>query len=87
MIGSKERAVVFGEYIAETGATVRETAAKFAISKSTVHKDVSERLKKIDPLLYKAVRKVLGYNLSQRHIRGGEATKAKIKPPAITEAI
>ena len=66
MISSKERAVVFGEYIVSTGATVRETAAKFAISKSTVHKDVSEKLKKIDPQLYKGVRKVLGYNLSQR---------------------
>lgn len=77
MKSTKERAVIFGEYIVATGATVRETAAKFDISKSTVHKDVSEKLRKIDPQLYKGVKKVLGYNLSQRHIRGGEATKAK----------
>ena len=77
MNDSKERAVIIGEYIVETGSTVRSAAKKFHISKSTVHKDVSERLRKIDPSLYKSVKKVLGYNLSQRHIRGGEATKAK----------
>lgn len=77
MNDSKERAVIIGEYIVETGSTVRSAAKKFHISKSTVHKDVSERLRKINPSLYKSVKKVLGYNLSQRHIRGGEATKAK----------
>ena len=73
----EERAVELAHYIIENNATVRKTASVFNISKSTVHKDVSERLRKIDPSLYKSVKKVLGYNLSQRHIRGGEATKAK----------
>ncbi len=72
-----ERARKNGEYIAETGCTVRACAAHFAISKSTVHKDVTERLFYLDPTLYKRVQKVLGINLSQRHLRGGNATKLK----------
>lgn len=68
-----------GEYIAETGATVRAAAAHFSISKSTVHKDVTERLMEIDPVLYKRVTLVLKFNLSQRHIRGGMATQKKYK--------
>ena len=67
------------EFIAETGATVRATAKIFLSSKSTVHKDVTERLQLIDKELYKRVRKVLDKNLSERHIRGGEATKRKYK--------
>lgn len=77
MINSLDRAVIIGNYIASTGATVRKAAKEFRISKSTVHKDVTERLKVIDPLLYKKVKKVLNFNLSQRHIRGGEATRIK----------
>ena len=73
----KERAEVLGEYIAATGATVRKTAQEFRLSKSTVHKDVSERLYYINPRLYKEVKKVLNTNLSERHIRGGEATRKK----------
>lgn len=73
----EERAKKSGEYIAETGCTVRACATHFGISKSTVHKDVTERLPSIDPSLYKKVQKVLGVNLSQRHIRGGDATKKK----------
>mgnify|MGYP001625124910 FL=1 len=65
------------EYILETGATVRACAEHFGISKSTVHKDITERLAEIDGELCKRVRKVLDLNLSERHIRGGNATKRK----------
>ncbi len=73
----KERASMLGEYIVENNATVRATAKIFGISKSTVHMDVSQRLKKVDPSLYGQVRKVLEINKAQRHIRGGLATKKK----------
>lgn len=73
----EERAAMLGEYIIESKATVRKTAKKFGISKSTVHKDVSQRLKTINPTLYKEVRAVLDQNKSERHIRGGMATKNK----------
>ena len=66
-----------GEYIAETGCTVRACAAHFSISKSTVHKDVTDRLAAIDYALFRKVQKVLGINLSERHLRGGNATKIK----------
>ena len=72
-----QRAELLGRYIAENGATVRETAAKFGISKSTVHKDVSEKLKREDPALYSRVRGILEKNKMERHIRGGMATKKK----------
>ena len=71
------RAVVLGKYITETGATVRETAKVYGISKSTVHKDVTVRLKHENSALYKAVRAVLDKNKEERHIRGGIATKEK----------
>ena len=67
------------EYILKTGATVRACALHFGISKSTVHKDVTERLKEIDSRLYSGVRKVLDKNLSERHIRGGMATRNKYR--------
>ena len=73
----EERARKCAEYIVETGCTVRACSAHFAISKSTVHKDVSERLKYIDEDLYERTREILNLNLSQRHIRGGIATKEK----------
>jgi putative DeoR family transcriptional regulator, stage III sporulation protein D len=75
----EERAVELGEYIIQNGATVRSTAKKFGVSKSTVHKDVAQRLKTIDPQLYKKVKRILDYNKSQRHIRGGLATRRKYK--------
>ena len=75
----EERAKKCAEYIILTGCTVRECSAHFSISKSTVHKDVSERLKYIDEDLYEAVRQVLNLNLSERHIRGGLATRDKYK--------
>ncbi len=73
----KERVIREAEYIEKTKATVRQTAIVFHFSKSTVHKDVTERLKEMDKSLYKQVKKVLEYNLSERHIRGGEATRKK----------
>ncbi|MBQ6885521.1 MAG: sporulation transcriptional regulator SpoIIID [Clostridia bacterium] len=74
-----DRAVVLGEYIVETGATVRATAKVFKISKSTVHKDVSEKLYYINRELYRQVKEVLEKNKSERHIRGGLATRRKYK--------
>lgn len=71
------RAVELGKYIVENACTVRAAAAKFDIGKSTVHKDVTERLEKLDPELCDRVRAVLDYNLSVRHLRGGEATRAR----------
>ena len=73
----EQRAIEVGEYIIKSGATVRETAKRFGISKSTAHKDLTERLVKIDPVLAKAVRAVLEVNKSERHIRGGLATRKK----------
>ena len=75
----KDRAIVLGEYIIETGATVRAAAKVFKVSKSTVHKDVTERLKKDNPQLYRQVKKVLEKNKQERHIRGGMATRRKYK--------
>jgi len=73
----KERAEVLSRYIADTGCTVRTCAKKFSVSKSTVHKDVSERIRDYDATLYEKVRRVLDKNLQERHIRGGIATKNK----------
>ena len=73
----EERAVELGEYIIENNATVRNAAKKFGISKSTVHVDVSQRLQKVNPRLYTKVKAVLEVNKSQRHIRGGIATRNK----------
>ncbi len=73
----EERAVRIAHYIIETKETVRSTAKTFGVSKSTVHKDVSERLIKINPGLAKMVREVLDENKAERHIRGGMATKMK----------
>lgn len=73
----EERALEIGTYIMESNATVRQTAKKFGVSKSTVHKDVSERLTHINPTLAAEVRKVLDVNKAERHIRGGLATREK----------
>ena len=75
----EQRAVELGEYIIQSKATVRKTAKKFGISKSTVHKDVSERLKKVNPQLYRKVKSVLEINKAQRHIRGGMAPSRQYK--------
>ena len=76
---SSDRAVVLGQYIIETGGTVRSAAKVFKVSKSTVHKDVTERLKRSQPALYKQVKAVLEKNKQERHIRGGMATRKKYK--------
>ena len=76
---SCDRAEALGEYIIDTGATVRAAAKVFKISKSTVHKDVTERLYNLNRELYKRVDAVLQKNKSERHIRGGLATRKKYK--------
>ena len=73
----KERCVVLGTYIVENRATVRQTAARYGISKSTVHKDVTETLRHVNPGLCEEVARVLERNKSERHIRGGEATRRR----------
>ena len=73
----EERTIRLAQYMIEQKATVRQTAARFGISKSTVHKDVTERLSQINPALAKEARKVLDVNKSERHIRGGLATREK----------
>ncbi len=75
----EDRACELATYIIETGATVRAAAQHFGISKSTVHKDLSQRLPQYNKLLYNQVRPVLDLNKAQRHIRGGLATKEKYK--------
>ena len=73
----EERAVAIAGYIVNNKATVRQAASQFGVSKSTVHKDVTERLVQINPTLAMEARKVLDVNKSERHIRGGLATKEK----------
>ncbi len=75
----EERALTLGGYIAEEGATVRQAAQKFGISKSTVHKDVTGRLSRLNPALYRQVREILDRNKSERHLRGGLATREKYR--------
>lgn len=72
-----ERVITLAEYIIENKSTVRATAKRFGISKSTVHKDISERLKRINPVLFSQARHILDENKAERHIRGGMATKNK----------
>ena len=85
------RAVSLAEYIIETGGTVRAAAARFGVSKSTVHKDITERLEKSEPALWQRVKAVLEKNKAERHLRGGEATRIKYlgeepgAPPSSTE--
>lgn len=74
---SKERCETLGIYIIENNATVRKTALQFGISKSTVHKDVTKILRRKNPSLYARVATVLAANKSERHLRGGEATRQK----------
>ena len=75
--GSRERCEILADYLIENQTTVRDAAVKFDISKSTVHKDVTERLFHRNRKLYKAVRVLLEKNKAERHLRGGEATKKK----------
>lgn len=75
----EERALEIAKYIISEKATVRQAAGVFGVSKSTVHKDVTERLPKINPLIATMVKQVLDQNKAERHIRGGKATKLKYK--------
>ena len=75
----EERACELAVYMIETGATVRSTAKHYHISKSTVHKDISQRLRSCNPALYGQVRQILEKNKQERHIRGGMATRRKYK--------
>lgn len=79
----EERASMLGEYIVKNKATVRAAAKVFGISKSTVHTDVTDRLRSSDPALYIQVRQVLDLNKAQRHLRGGMATKEKYRKEKI----
>ena len=74
---TKERCIVLGTYLVENGLTVRAVAKKFGISKSTVHKDITQTLKRTNQELYDRVKEVLEKNKQERHIRGGEATRKK----------
>lgn len=72
-----ERPIILAKYMIENNSTVRETAARFGISKSTVHKDLTDKLQQLDIILYYQVKSVLDKNKEERHIRGGQATKLK----------
>ncbi len=74
---NNERCELLAKYLIDNHATVRAVAARFGISKSTVHKDVTEKLEKINRTMYEDVKQILDINKSERHIRGGEATKRK----------
>ena len=76
-IYGRERCELLAEHVIETGDTVRATAKHFGISKSTVHKDLSQKLKFYNPRLYAEVKEILAINKSERHLRGGEATRQK----------
>ncbi len=80
-----ERPRKLAQYLIEQKSTVRSTAAVFGVSKSTVHKDVSVRLARIDPVLHREVSRVLETNKSERHIRGGNATKLKYEMTKCTK--
>ena len=84
-VAIEERAITLARYIIDSKDTVRGAAKKFCISKSTVHKDVTERLLKINPILAKEVREILDENKAERHIRGGMATKLKYMKKEFSE--
>ena len=74
---SVERCEILARYLVDEASTVRETAKRFGVSKSTVHKDIKEKLKYVNPNLYNEARRILDKNKLERHIRGGNATKLK----------
>lgn len=73
----ESRVITIANHCLKTGCTVRQAAKEFGVSKSTVHADISGRLKKIDPIMYREVRYLLDTHLEERHVRGGQATKRK----------
>ncbi len=82
----RERCVVLGEYLLEHSATVRVAAQVFGISKSTVHKDVTDKLRHVNNALWMQVQELLNKNKQERHLRGGEATRKKYTACRLTEA-
>ncbi|RWZ58995.1 sporulation transcriptional regulator SpoIIID [Halobacillus fulvus] len=81
----KERTIKIGEHIIETKKTVRVIAKEFGVSKSTVHKDLTERLPEVNPELAREVKKILDYHKEIRHLRGGEATRRKYQAELLEE--
>ena len=81
----KERCVVLALYLVENKTTVRKVAAHFGISKSTVHKDITQNLKRVNKALYYQVKEILDINKKERHLRGGEATKKKYSKMTIIQ--
>jgi putative DeoR family transcriptional regulator (stage III sporulation protein D) len=75
----EDRACRLAIYMIENGGTVRAAAARYGVSKSTVHKDLTRRLPEIDPALYRQVKEILERNKAERHLRGGAATRRKYK--------
>lgn len=75
----EERVIDVAKYIIESKATIRKTARVFGVSKSTIHKDMTERLPRINPQIAREAKNILDYNKAERHIRGGKATKMKYK--------
>lgn len=84
VVGNKERCVMLAAYLIENKTTVRAVASKFGVSKSTVHKDITQILYRVNKGLYEEARRVLEQNKQERHIRGGEATKRKYSKGSIT---
>jgi putative DeoR family transcriptional regulator, stage III sporulation protein D len=83
----KERTIKIGKYIVETRKTVRVIAKEFGVSKSTVHKDLTERLPELNPELANEVKEILDYHKSIRHLRGGEATKQKYRKDDVEKVV
>jgi len=77
MASGKERCVILASYLVENNTTVRVVATHFGISKSTVHKDITQQLQRVDKPLYEQAKQILAINKQERHLRGGEATKRK----------
>ncbi|KPU44626.1 stage III sporulation protein D [Oxobacter pfennigii] len=75
----EERVLEVAKYIIDSKATIRKTARQFGVSKSTIHKDITERLPKINPQVANEAKEILDYNKAERHIRGGKATRMKYK--------
>ena len=82
-----KRVLAVSNYIIESSATVRQTASVFGVSKSTVHKDVTETLKSVNKALYQQVKEILNVNKSERHIRGGEATRNKYRSERVKKEL
>ena len=81
-----ERCEILADYLIKNRETVRGAAVRFGVSKSTVHKDVTEKLKRINPALYEEVKELLDLNKSERHLRGGEATRQKYRLKKLAES-